>query len=91
MVEYPSLVSFVMRAKNRLQILSALEKEAKYSGLLAKETRLYKSHISRAIKELESKELIVCKNPLDRSYKFYSLTSKGKKVLDEVKKITFKR
>ena len=88
MVENPSLISFVLRAKNRLQILSALEKESKYSGSLAKEIKLYKSHVSRAIKELENKGLIVCKNPLDRSYRFYSLTPKGKKILEEVKKIT---
>ncbi len=87
MVENPSLISFVMRAKNRIKILSALEMESKYSGLLAKETKIYKSHISRTIKELKSKGLIVCKNPHDRAYKFYTLTSKGKKVLEEIRKI----
>ncbi|MFH1972382.1 MAG: winged helix-turn-helix domain-containing protein [archaeon] len=86
MVSHPSLVSFVLRAKNRKKVLFLLERESMYSGRIGKETGMYKSHTSRALRELEDKGLIKCKNPKDRAYRFYSLTPLGKNVLKGIKK-----
>lgn len=87
MVKYPELVAFILRAKNRKKILFLLEKQDMYPGNIAKSTQMYKSHVSRTLKELEVKKLIQCKNPNDRSYRFYMITELGKKVLKETKKI----
>jgi predicted transcriptional regulator len=50
-------------------------------------TKMYKSHTSRALKELVHKKLIICKNPSDRAFKFYKITSFGNKILNEVEKL----
>ena len=86
MVEQSTL-SYVLRAKNRMKVLNALESERKISAQLEKETEMYKSHMSRTLKELQEKKLIKCINPKDRSFKFYELTSKGKRVLSRAKEI----
>jgi len=86
MVKYPELIAFILRAKNRKQILFLLEKQDMYPGNIAKATKMYKSHVTRALKELESKKLIQCKNPNDRSYKFYGITELGKKLLREIRR-----
>ena len=43
---------------------------------------MYKSHISRGIKELLEERLVECLNPKDRAYKFYKLTAKGRKLIE---------
>ncbi|MBU2589733.1 MAG: winged helix-turn-helix domain-containing protein [Nanoarchaeota archaeon] len=85
MIKHPELISFILRAKNRKRILSLLEKEYKLPAQLMKETGMYKSHVSRTLKELKDKRLIACKNPDDHTFRFYTLTKKGKVILKEVK------
>ena len=85
MVEHPELISFVLRAKNRRAIMEALEKEDAYPSKLMKLTGMYKSHTTRTLKELESKKLVYCKNAEDRAYRFYALTTLGKKIWAEAK------
>ena len=48
---------------------------------------MYKTYTSRTLKELSEKNLIVCKNPEDRSFRFYKITKKGKEILEEVQKL----
>ncbi len=80
-------LSFVLRGKNRVKILTALKEGRKISAQIEKETGMYKSHVSRALKELLAKEMIRCVNPTDRNFKFYELTREGKQSLVEAKKI----
>ena len=75
------LISFILRSKNRQDILKYLAEGNKTASELAKLTGMYKSHVSRTIKELLNEKLIECLNPKDRSYKFYRLASKTKKIL----------
>lgn len=82
-----SIVAFVMRAKNRVRILKLLSKGEKISAQLGKETGMYKSHVSRALRELNEHYLIKCTNPKDRNYRFYALTKKGKDMLKFVENI----
>ena len=81
-------ISFVARSKKRIQILKLLSKEEKSQVEIMKTTDMYKSHTSRALKELTDKKLIACKNPSDRAFKFYKITSFGNKILKEVVKLT---
>ncbi|MBU2638785.1 MAG: ArsR family transcriptional regulator [Nanoarchaeota archaeon] len=81
------LVSFVLRAKNRIKTLRALEKSPKIPAQIMKETGMYKSHTSRALKELKENNLIQCDNPNDRAYKFYTLTKAGKAILKKAREI----
>lgn len=79
-----SLVSFVMRSKNRKTLMALLETKPMIPAQIMKETNMYKSHTSRALKELTEKGLVFCKNPNDRAYRFYALTAKGKRILKDI-------
>ncbi|MEK6864773.1 MAG: winged helix DNA-binding protein [Nanoarchaeota archaeon] len=83
-----SLISFVMRAKNRKKVLAILESKPMIPAQIMKETSLYKSHTSRALKELTEKELVFCRNPDDRAFRFYALTAKGKKILKAISELS---
>jgi len=82
-----SALSYVLRAKNRMKVLNALENDRKISAQLEKETGMYKSHMNRTLKELQEKKLVICINPKDRSFKFYELSHEGKKILVQARKI----
>ncbi len=83
----PSLISLVARSKRRREILNLLSKERKTQSEVMRETKMYKSHTARTLKELIGNNLIKCLNPQDRSFKFYKITKKGVEVLKEIKKI----
>jgi len=82
-----NILSYILRAKNRLNTLQVLEEGKKISAQIEKQTSMYKSHASRTLKELKSKGLIKCSNPDDRNFKFYELTAEGRKVLSQANKI----
>ena len=83
----PHLISFVASSKRRLEVLRILNRESKSQPEIMKLTGMYKAHTSRTLKELLSKKLILCRNPEDRMFKFYKITSLGKKTLGEAEKI----
>jgi len=78
------LISFVARSKRRLDVLRLLKDQEKSQVSIMKGTGMYKTHTSRTLKELSEKKLILCKNPEDREYRFYKITSKGREILEQV-------
>lgn len=82
-----SPISFVLRGRNRLKVLEVLSGGKSISRQIEQQTGIYKSHVSRTLKELHEWKLIKCLNPDDRDYRFYSLTTEGKKVLRVAKGI----
>ncbi len=84
----PKIISFVARSKRRIEVLKLLLNGKKSQPEIMKTTNMYKAHTSRTLKELLERKLIVCRNPEDRSFKFYRITPLGKKVLGEVNNIT---
>ena len=66
-------------------MLKELSKENKPASDLIKVTSMYKSHLSRTLKELKEEKLIECLNPNDREFKFYKLTKKSKEILKDIK------
>lgn len=83
----PSLISFVARSRKRRGILIMLCQKPMSQAEIRKSMSMYKSHVSRSLKELSEKKLIVCQNPKDRAFKFYKLTHLGAKAIKEVDKI----
>lgn len=77
------LLSFVLRSKQRQQILLTL-KQPTTPTQIAKETGLAVSHVSRTLKEFTERGLIECKTPSERVGKIYALTEKGRKVLENI-------
>jgi len=82
-----TVLSFVLRAKNRIKVLRLLTKERLIPSQIMKKTNMYESHTSRTLKELLSKKLIVCENPDDRRFRFYKITQIGDKMVNEVDRI----
>jgi predicted transcriptional regulator len=83
----PSFISFVGRSKRRQDILQKLQEKSLSQPELKKLTGMYKTHTSRTLTELSEKKLISCINPQDREFKFYKITSLGKKIIAEVQRI----
>ena len=83
----PSLISFVGRSQRRQDILQMLQEKSLSQPEIKKLTNMYKTHTSRTLTELSEKKLITCINPQDRAFKFYKITSLGKKVIAEVQRI----
>ena len=78
------IISFIVRGKNRKTILELLDKP-KTPTKLKTETKLHFNSVSRAIIELQKKELIKCLNPTQKLSRFYQITSKGKELLKKIK------
>ena len=80
------LIAFLDRSKHRRTILELLE-VPKTPTRIKEETGLHFNTISRAILELEKKDLIKCLNPLQKLSRFYQIKSKGKDILNKFKKL----
>jgi len=80
-------ISFVMSGKLRFRILIELKNSQKTPSNLASSLKVPRSHISKTLKELEDRDLIVCLTPERRKMKFYTITNKGKKILNEISKL----
>ncbi len=82
------LLSYVLRAKNRRETLLLISKEKRLTpSQITKRTGMYESHTSRTIRELLDKKLLICQNPNERRFRFYSVTNLGKIISKEVDKI----
>jgi len=79
-------VGFVMASKTRRVILGMLEMP-KTPTILANNAQLNLANVSRALTELDKRGLIVCLTPNNRVGRIYSLTSRGRKVLENIGKM----
>ena len=73
------LLSFVLRSKQRQQILAVL-KQPRTPTQIASKTKLATSHVSRALKEFMGKGLVECMTPNERAGKIYRRTKKGNEI-----------
>jgi DNA-binding MarR family transcriptional regulator len=55
--------------------------------MIAKATNEHLSHVSRALRELQTKGLVECKNPKNSKYRFYEITAKGREIYSRVAEI----
>ncbi len=79
-------VSYVIASKTRKSIILKLE-IPRTPTFLAKDLNLNLANISRALTELEDKDIVVCLTPKQKVGKIYSLTKKGKDVILKIKKM----
>jgi len=82
-------VSLVLGSSLCRTILELLEKsERPLTPLeISKETKIARSNVSTKLGDLNRFKLVVCVNPDRRKWRFYKLTTKGKIVLKEVRRI----
>lgn len=77
------LISFILRGERRKAILLSLEKPL-IPKKIAEKCKVSIHNVSKSLKELVARGLIVCKNPNDKFYRFYELTLSGRKLLKEI-------
>mgnify|MGYP002065140088 CR=1 FL=1 len=77
------LVSLIISSEYRKEVLRNLDKP-KTPTTISKELKINKTHISKTLKELESKNLITCLSPNANKGKLYLITGVGKEILKEV-------
>lgn len=81
-----SNLSFAVRSKTRRKILFALETN-KMPSQLKKELKLEDSNVARALRELEKEGLIRCITGSAKMGRIYQLTSQGKEIREEAKRM----
>ena len=74
------IISFFQRGKRRLAILKAL-KEPRTPKEIAAECQISISNVSNALAELIKEGYVESLTPQAHTYKYFSLTVKGKKAL----------
>lgn len=78
------MISFILRGERRRKILLSLDKPMTPKEI-AEKCKVSIHNVSKSLKELVDKDLIVCKNPQDKFYRFYEITKKGKDILSQLK------
>lgn len=77
---------FVLASDTRLKILSWLSQDVSTPTDLAKKVEKHLSHVSRALRELQERELVHCVNPANTKPRVYSLTPQGISLVREVQR-----
>lgn len=80
-----SLLSFILRGERRKAILLCLDKPM-IPKEISQNCNVSIHNVSKSLKELVDRGLIVCKNPNDKFYRFYELTKKGRELIKELNK-----
>ena len=78
---------FVQASKYRVKIVTALTGSPKTPSQIAKETGLFKTHISTVLKDLVTEKIITCMTPDLRRGKIFGLTHEGNEIAAELGKI----
>lgn len=79
-------IIYVLSIDRRVIVLKEFQKSSvlRASDITKKVNRSLQN-MSRALKELETEEIVMCINPQSQTWKKYILTEKGKQVLDLLK------
>lgn len=80
-------VSFGLASETRFLIMLELRQQERTPTQLAERTEKNPSHVSRGLSELADRDLVRCLTPDASKGRIYALTSKGERVLDEVKRL----
>lgn len=74
---------FVLASDTRLKVLSWLSKDVNTPTEIAKKIEKHLSHVSRALRELQDRQLVSCVNPANTKPRVYSLTPQGANLVRE--------
>ncbi len=78
------VVSFVLSSDLRTRVLRGLRSSQSTPSQIAKQVDQPISHVSRALKELQERGLVVLLTPHRTKARLYEITPEGKAVLDKV-------
>lgn len=77
------IISFLQAGSRRLKILRGLKKE-KTPKQITIECDISISNVSVSLKELKDKGLIICLNEEQHIYRYYKITKKGVKAIEDI-------
>ena len=80
------LISFT-QGRNRRLCLNQLADGPKTPSMISNNTKEHLSHISRALRELSKKGLVVCVTPKASKNRIYRITKLGSEVISQLNKI----
>lgn len=76
---------FFARSKLRIIVLNKLAQKPQIATFIARDMRKHREVISRIFSDLKKEKLAECKNPQDPHFRYYKITTKGKRILKEIK------
>lgn len=79
------LVAFVIRSQPRRLILGRLMEGVSTPSMMSTSLNVNRTHISRALKELQEKDLVICLTD-SRKGRVYGITDKGTTIMEEIKR-----
>lgn len=79
-------MAFVIRSSPRKAILNKLNEGVSTPSLISSSLNVNKTHVSRALKELQQKELVECLTQ-SRKGRMYGITEKGSSIINEVNRL----
>jgi len=77
-------LGWVKLSKHRKKIIKDISYSLKIPTEISKSTALSKSEVSRTLKTLKNKGIVVCLNEESHRGRVYSLTKEGKNILDYI-------
>ncbi|MFA5992772.1 MAG: winged helix-turn-helix domain-containing protein [Candidatus Pacearchaeota archaeon] len=81
MNEIRQLSAFILTSKIRRKVLQTLAKKDMRQIEIAKIIKEKQPNISKALYELEKKNLVICLTPEKKAWKVYGITELGKQTL----------
>jgi len=78
---------YVIASEYRKKIILCLSEAPKSPKKVSEETGLYISHVSHIINDLIRKGLVECLTPTLKRGKIFTLTSDGKDIADQLKRL----
>ena len=79
------LISYIVRGKVRLSILNVLDKPMTPTKM-AEQLKNHRSTISRSLIDMEKRGIVKCLTPKEKTGRLYTITKKGKIILEKIKK-----
>lgn len=83
-VETAEKLGWIKLSKHRKKIVKDISYSLKIPTEISKSTDLSKSEVSRTLKDLKDKNIVVCLNEESHRGRVYSLTDEGKEILDYI-------
>ena len=81
------IISYIYSSKIRLKIVEMLFDNVMIPKQLSEELSYAMSHVSRALKELETKGIVSCLTPERHKGRLYQITPTGKIIVEKIREI----
>ena len=78
------IYGYIISSSYRSRTLKALEEEDKTPTAIANDADIKINHISKVLRELKEKNLVVCINESNRKNRIYQITELGKEIAENL-------